>query len=228
VKWEVREVCRRLQLTRLDARDDVWGATLNGHLIRLCLSGMVPSVARERINRFLNADCPDVVICSGLASTLRSDIKVGDVIVHSEDPSLLTVAERALKEIDVPLHVGPLVTVTKPALTPAGRRDLAAKSGAIAVDMESQAIGFLCRHRGIPCLAMQGVFDGIEDDLSPILGGFDIIQIPRLALRVLARPGSWPLATRLARHSYIATNNLGHGVWATLGQIGNSPPSRCS
>ena len=87
------------------------------------------------------------------------------------------------------------------------------------MDMESQTIATLCRQRNIPCLALKAVSDGIEDDLSPILGGFDIIHIPRIALHVISRPKTWPLAVRLALHSYRAANNLGRGVWATLRRL---------
>ncbi len=220
VKWEVREVCRRLKLDLLDARDEVWGATLNGHTVRLCLSGMVPEVAHERVPRFLDSARPDLMICSGLAGALRPHVKVGELVVQSEDEALLAMAERALKDSNIPFHVGPLVTVSKPVLTPDARRHLASRTPAIAVDMESQTIAALCRERGIPCLAMKGVSDGITDDLSPILGGFEIIHIPRIALRVLGCPNTWPLAARLARHSYVAADRLGHGVWATLVGIG--------
>ncbi len=219
VKWEVREVCRQLKLRLLDTRDEIWGADLNGHVIRLCLSGMVPAVAKTRVDRFLDSQKLDLMICSGLAGALRPNIVVGDVIVSSTDRSLIHIAESALKERAIPFHVGPLVTVASPVLTPAPRRDLAKKTGAIAVDMESQTIAALCRERRIPCLAMKGVSDGIDDDLSPILGGFEIINIPRIALRVLSRPRTWPLAVRLARHSYVAADHLGHGVWATLNKL---------
>ncbi|MBI4400660.1 MAG: hypothetical protein HY581_03395 [Nitrospirae bacterium] len=219
VKWEVREVCLQLKLRLLDAHDEIWGADLNGHVIRLCLSGMVPAVSKERVGRFLDSKKLDLMICSGLAGALRPNIMVGDVIIQSSDPSLVKTAELALKERGIPFHVGPLVTVSSPVLTPAARRDLATKSGAIAVDMESQTIAALCRERGIPSLAMKGVSDGIDDDLSPILGGFESINIPRIALRVLSRPGTWPLAARLARHSYVAADHLGHGVWATLTRL---------
>lgn len=219
VKWEVREVCRQLKLRLLDAADEIWGADLNGHVIRLCLSGMVPAVAKERVNRFLNTQKLDLMICSGLAGALRPNIVIGDIIVQSNETSLVETAEGALKEREIPYHVGPLVTVASPVLTPTARRNLAATSGAIAVDMESQTIAALCRERGIPCLAMKGVSDGIDDDLSPVLGGFDIIKIPHIALRVLSRPGTWPLAARLARHSYVAADHLGHGVWATLNRL---------
>jgi adenosylhomocysteine nucleosidase len=216
VKWEVREVCQRLKLRLLDAQDEVWGAELNGHRVHLCLSGMVPAVAKERADRFLDSHKLDLMICSGLAGALRLNIKIGDIIVQSADPRLEAAAEAALKEQDIPFHTGQLVTVASPVLTPAARRDLANKNGAIAVDMESQTIARLCRERGIPCLAMKAVSDAVDDDLSPILGGFDIINIPRIALRVVLRPSTWPLAARLAKHSYVAANHLGHGVWATM------------
>ncbi len=62
VKWEVREVCRQLKLRLLDTRDEIWGADLNGHVIRLCLSGMVPAVAKTRVDRFLDSQKLDLMI----------------------------------------------------------------------------------------------------------------------------------------------------------------------
>ncbi len=183
------------------------------------MSGMIPTVSKERVDRFLDSHPFDMMICSGLAGALRGDIAVGDLIVQSEDPRLVEAAETALAATGIPFHTGLLVTVARPVLTPAARRALAAESRAIAVDMESQTIAALCRARNIPCLAMKGVSDGIEDDLSPILGGFDVVDIPRIATRVLRRPSTWRLAARLARHSHLAANRLGRGVWATLSRI---------
>jgi nucleoside phosphorylase len=219
VKWEVQEVCRRLRLAADGSMDGVFAGRLNGHEIRLCLSGMVPSVAKTRVDAFLATHRPDVMICSGLAGALRPDILIGDLIVQSTDPDLIAIAEQGLKGSGQRYHVGPLVTVASPVLTPQARRDLAARSQAIAVDMESQTIAALCRPLGIRCLAMKGVSDAIDDDLSPVLGGFDIINIPRIALRVLSRPGTWPLAAHLARSSRLAAKNLGMGVWATLERL---------
>ncbi len=219
VKWEVREVCRRLKLRPIQTGDGVWGASLDGDDIRLCLSGMIPSIAKQRVDRFLDSNTFDLMICSGLAGALREDIAVGDIIVQSEDPLLVESAETALKEMAIRFHTGPLVTVASPVLTPAARRELAAETQAIAVDMESQTIAALCLERNIPCLAMKAVSDGIDDDLTPVLGGFEVVDIPRIARRVLCRPSTWGLAARLARHSYLAANHLGRGIWATLGQI---------
>ncbi|MCZ6689174.1 MAG: hypothetical protein O7H41_06185 [Planctomycetota bacterium] len=223
VKWEVREVCRQLKLKSIRPEDGVWGAELDGHDLRLCLSGMIPTIAKERVDRFLDSESFDLMLCSGLAGALRGDISVGDIIVQSEDPFLVEAAESGLTSSGIPFHVGPLVTVATPVLTPAARRKLAEESQAIAVDMESQTIAALCHDRGIPCLALKGVSDGIDDDLSPVLGGFEVVDIPRIALRVLRRPSTWGTAARLARQSYLAANHLGRGVWSTLGQIRQSP-----
>lgn len=220
VKWEVREVCRRLNLELLDDRDQVYGTTHEGKTICLCLSGMVPAIAKERVERFLVTERLNLMICSGLAGALKPHVRIGELIVQSDDAHLIALAEQALTRQNIPFHVGSLVTVSQPVLTPAARHALGATSSAIAVDMESQTIAKLCRERNIPCLAMKGVSDGIDDDLSPILGGYEVINIPRIAMGVLAKPRTWPLAARLARNSYRAANNLGHGVWATLSYVG--------
>lgn len=225
VKWEVREVCRRLRIRVMDRRDRIWVGKLNGHDVRLCLSGMIPTIAKDRVTRFLDTHEPDLMISCGLAGALRADVVVGDLIIQSRDERLSTHAERAIKQTGLSCHVGPLVTVSRPVLTPASRREVARSSHAIGVDMESQTIAELCRQRGIRCLAIKGVSDGMDDDLSPILGGFEIIRIPQIARRVLARPSTWRLAARMARQSYFAATNLGHGVWATLKHLnGEIPP----
>ena len=219
VKWEVREVCRQLNMHLIDSDDQIWGAALNGHEVRLCLSGMIPHIAKERVTRFLDNHVPELMISCGLAGALSPKILVGDLIVQSQDATLSAHAGEALKQRSLSYHIGPLVTVSQPVLTPEARRKVSLSSQAIGVDMESQTIAELCRQRGIRCMAIKGVSDGIEDDLSPILGGFEIIHIPKIARHVLSSPSTWGLASRIARQSYSAATNLGQGVWATLQAI---------
>lgn len=216
VKWEVREVCRQLHMKLVDRDDEIWGATFNGHTVRLCLSGMIPTIAKDRVTRFLDNQAPDIMISCGLAGALSAKVLVGDLIVQSLDSALSNHAEQVLSKRGISFHVGPLVTVSKPVLTPEARREVSASSQAIGVDMESQTIAELCRQRGIRCMAIKGVSDGMEDDLSPVLGGFEIIHIPKIARHVLFSPSTWGLAMQMARQSHSAATNLGHGVWATL------------
>ncbi len=222
VWWEVRALFKRVNLVVHDAREGVWAGTYNGHSLRLCLSGMVPSVAHGRVERLLDDFRPDVMISCGLAGALQPHLVVGDLIVQSRRPDLVGIAESALQMAGVPFHVGSLVTVSRPVLSPVDRRALAERTNAIAVDMESQTIAGFCHERAIPCLALKGVSDGIDDDLTPILGGFEIVDIPRIALRVLMRPGTWGLAARLARSSYRSATHLGKGLCAVVSQLPDS------
>lgn len=222
VWWEVRALFKRVNLVVHDAREGVWAGTYNGHSLRLCLSGMVPSVAHGRVERLLDDFRPDIMISCGLAGALQPHLVVGDLIVQSRRPDLVGIAESALQMAGVPFHVGSLVTVSRPVLSPVDRRALAERTNAIAVDMESQTIAGFCHERAIPCLALKGVSDGIDDDLTPILGGFEIVDIPRIALRVLMRPGTWGLAARLARSSYRSATHLGKGLCAVVSQLPDS------
>lgn len=216
VRWEVRTLFQRLSPSPVDTQEGVWSATLRGHTLQICLSGMVPSRAHRRVARFLDDYQPDLMISCGLAGALRSDVAVGDLVVQAESPELAEMASGALKEIGIPFRLGPLVTVSKPILSPADRHALAARTHALAVDMESQTIAALCRQRDIPCLAIKGVSDGIDDDLTPILGGFEVVNVPRIALRVLTRPSTWPLAAYLAKTSYRSATHLGQGLHSVL------------
>lgn len=222
VKWEVRALFGGVDLTPFDGQDSIWRGRVNGHTLHLCLSGMVPSVAHTRVERFLDEFRPDLMVSCGLAGALRPQLSVGDLVVQSTHAGLVATAEAALKDAGVPFHVGPLVTVSKPVLSPTDRRALAERTEAIAVDMESQTIAAFCRDRGIPCLAIKGVSDDIDDDLTPILGGFDVVHIPRIALRVLRRPWTWPLAARLARSSYRSASHLGRGLCAFVAKVPTS------
>lgn len=222
VKWEVRALFKHVNLTGTGAGDGVLRGELNGHTLFLCLSGMEPSVAKARVSKFLDDYSPDVMISCGLAGALRSHLNVGDVIVQSPHPELVAIAEDALKSANVAYHVGPLVTVPKPVLSPVDRRELAARTDAIAADMESQIIAEFCRSRNIPCLALKGISDEIDDDLTPILGGFEVVHIPRIALRVLTHPGTWGLAARLARSSHRSATHLGRGVYEVISRIPES------
>lgn len=80
--------------------------------------------------------------------------------------------------------------VVSVVLTPGTRKEFAAQTKAIAVDMESQTIAALCEKRGIPSLALKAISDGMDDDLSPILGGFDIRGLRCGSLRG-RRLGPW-------------------------------------
>ena len=109
-------------------------AALNGHEVRLCLSGMIPKIAKERITRFLDNHSPEIMISCGLAGALSTKVLEGDLIVQSLDSSNSTHAEKVRNNRGISFHVGPLVTVSKLVLTPEARKEVSASSESIGVD----------------------------------------------------------------------------------------------
>ena len=63
------------------------------------------------------------------------------------------------------LHIGPCVTTDRILYRPKDKRLLGEKSQAIAVDMESWAVGDVCRQSKIPFLAARVISDAVDDEL---------------------------------------------------------------
>jgi nucleoside phosphorylase len=114
------------------------------------------------------------------------------------------------------LSVGDLVTcriatVDKPVRTPEERRALAVRAGALAVDMETQAVVEIGTRRGVPIRILRVVSDDARDDLTPLFGRGAAFS-PFLIFLHLLNPRAWPLALRLYRQSAIAKARLAEAL----------------
>jgi len=83
------------------------------------------------------------------------------------------------------------------------KRDLAARSGALAVDMESAAIAAAAAARSVPFLAIRAILDPVEEDLRIAFDQF-------LDHRGEPRPGS--LARYLFAHPLALISLVGLGL----------------
>ena len=88
--------------------------------------------------------------------------------------------------------------------------------------MESQTIAALCKERGIANLALKAVSDGMDDDLSPILGGIDIIR----NARVLLPPLQFIHHDQITRINFL--NVGGGGAYALTDALTEKIGGRCS
>jgi len=99
-----------------------------------------------------------------------------------------------------------------------GKQALAARTGAVAVDMESHAVARVARDAGVPFLVLRTVADTASDVLPPWLGGVlnrDGTPNAGIAVRrILAGP--WRIGTLigLARRSGTAERALGQAAQA--------------
>jgi adenosylhomocysteine nucleosidase len=115
-----------------------------------------------------------LLVSWGLAGGLGSAVAPGTVVlprhvlVQGAGPVPVDSAwhaRLAALSSDVALDCGALLTVPAALESPAAKRAAAAASGAVAVDMESAAIGAAAARAHVPFVAVRVVIDGRDDAL---------------------------------------------------------------
>lgn len=185
-------------------------------------TGMGPDKARSIAQRILESKVCDVVISTGFAGALNSS-PIGSLVIGQEvlllgqsgdlmsdfvlpaikcHPDWVN-ASLGIQMIDgYPLQSGRFVTTDR-VLTQASQKGILGKrTGAVAVDMESGAIGQVAKHHGFPFLIVRSISDGINEDLPVDFNMFlkPFGWIKGVAL-VLSTPRCWKGLFRLYRNS---------------------------
>ena len=151
--------------------------------IRVEYFGVGPEMAAARIDRLLKEKKPRLLICAGFAGGLDPRLGVGDLVVGENLSSKEVLATaRAPGSVLPGAAFGAIVSRPLAVETVADKRTLFAKTGALAVDMESEAIAAACRAEGVPLLVVRTISDPAGDDLPvPFADWFDIEgQRPRV------------------------------------------------
>jgi len=145
-------------------------------------TGIGMSRAREVATRAIAAyPNPDLVISAGVAGALSQGLEPGDLIVadrlmigrddHSADRFIEISAvrvkqiERALERACVRYSRGAIITAGAVLASSALKQAAKERSGAIAVDMESAAIGEAIAPLGAPFVCIRAILDSVEDEL---------------------------------------------------------------
>ncbi|MBI5571677.1 MAG: hypothetical protein HY914_17175 [Desulfomonile tiedjei] len=126
------------------------------------------------------AERPEAILSVGTAGALLEELRVGDLVVASETfldgaphesivcaPDLVQALAEACRKESRRFHVGGMVTV-RDAVFPRKHRDrLFRSTGALAVDMESYAIGRRASEQGIPFACLRVISDDIHSSGLP-------------------------------------------------------------
>ena len=136
----------------------------------------------------------DVVLSSWVVSTtLKPQENSKKLFLRDETISL----RRFLEDRGVRARVGGFASVPRPVLSPGEKRQLAHRTGALVVEMETFHLGAFFLAQEVPFVGMRVVFDSLEDCLP----------VGQLAMEKLARWGArhtlWQLLLRAGDHSRI-------------------------
>lgn len=154
------------------------------------------------------------ILMAGLAGALDPSLKVGDVIV--DDCANLLPAT-------IPFRRGTIHTANQIVATPAQKAELFARTGAAAVDMESDAARQYAQASGVPLIAVRAISDTADETLDPaVIGLVDElgrVKPAMLTATLLRRPGLIPYLNRLGKNSRFAANQLGLTVRAIVDSL---------
>jgi len=159
-----------------------------GALVERCGMGMkrvqawVPRIA---------ALAPDAVVVAGVGGGVSPELRAGDVVVASEvrDDIGRTVLRAAaplvaaLRQQGLRVHIGPMVSTDHIVTGP--ERERLARTGALAVDMESSAVVRALPTRDLPVAVVRVI---VDTAYTP-LGRLRTVGAGAKALRVLRRIG---------------------------------------
>jgi adenosylhomocysteine nucleosidase len=151
--------------------------------------------------------------------------EAGDSIVC--DDAVIRAIQAAAAQVGATIRSGPMVSITTVLFRGTDKQQVRRSTGAIALDMESAAIGTVARAHGVPFAVIRTVSDTAAEDL-PL--DFNVFLKPwgwpRGIAALLLAPSSVIGLNRLRRSSRLAAGTLAAvgAVWAANG-FGLSPVS---
>jgi len=191
--------------------------------LQVRISGIGSERAARAARQLLDAGA-EALLCFGVAGALDPALQCGDIVLATEVlcapeaaasytagtcARLKTASEwrQDLADRLRPLgrlHIGAVMTSEQLVDTTRRKQQLFAQNGALAVDMESAAVGRVARERGVPFMALRVIADTAQDSLPPALHSAlgDGAAFPhgvRFWWSLLSAPSGWPALARLGR-----------------------------
>jgi adenosylhomocysteine nucleosidase len=152
------------------------------------------------------------IILAGFAGALDPTLKVGDLVLDTD-----------LELPDLPFRRGKIHGSDKLIATSSEKTNLFRTTGAVAVDMETQAVQALARQMGLPFIGLRAITDTAEDALDPALlrftNSFGGVRPLSLAATLARQPSLVPRLLHLGRCAKVASRSLSEGMpqlWAAL------------
>ncbi len=127
-------------------------------------------------------------------------------------------------ESSAAVHVGRLLTVDRIIRTPAEKASLGKEHTAVAVDMESWAVGEVCRQDKVRFLAIRVISDTVDDELpedldSLIMQRTTAGRLGAAAGTLFRRPSSIKDMLRLKEEALVASDRLAKFLDGVIQQL---------
>ena len=195
---ESSDFVRRLENRSAVSREGV--EAIRGHLhgksIAVIHTGVGKRVCRERMEIILRRERFEYLISAGFAGALEKELRIGNLLIAENFSSPQLLRAPGLELADDGIFLGKLRTVSGVIDSNAEREQLAAKTGAAAVDMETEVIADACAELDLPFLSLRAISDTASEPFpAPPHVLFDLerqkTDFARLAFYLVTHPGAF-------------------------------------
>lgn len=154
-----------LERPSLNSREGVENirGRLHGKSVAVIHTGVGRKICGERMEVLLRRERFDYLISAGFAGALEKELRIGNLLIAENFSSPQLLRSPALDMGDDGIFLGKLLTVSGVIDSNAERERLAAKTGAAAVDMETEGIADACAERDLPFLSLRAISDTFSE-----------------------------------------------------------------
>jgi adenosylhomocysteine nucleosidase len=168
---------------------------IHGQSVAVFHTGVGEKSCRGHIENFLCEQQLKYLISAGFAGALDQELQIGDLLLSENFSSPELLGSPHLDFADARLFLGKLATVPGIIDSNSERDRLAAESGAVAVDMETQFIAAACAAHRVPMLSLRVMSDTASEPFpTPPNVLYDLekqkTDFGRLVLYLVTHPGA--------------------------------------
>lgn len=212
---ESSDFVRRLENRGAVSREGVESTRgrLHGKSIAVIHTGVGKKECRERMEIMLRRERFEFLISAGFAGALEKDLRVGHLLVAENFSSPQLLASPQLVLVDEGTFLGKLLTVPRMVEAIAERESLNKKTGAAAVDMETETLAEICAAHDLPMLSLRSISDTASEPFpAPAQVLFDVAKqktdFVRLGSYLLTHPRAFGRLNAFRERVAIARRTL--------------------
>jgi nucleoside phosphorylase len=186
---------------------------LHGKSIAVIHTGVGRKVCCQRMEVLLRRERFEYLVSAGFAGALEKDFRIGDLLVaeNYSSPQLLRSPRLDLPEDG--LFLGKLLTASGMIESNEEREQLATKTGAAAVDMETEFIAEACADQELPILSLRAISDTPSEAFpAPAHVLFDVekqqTDFGRLAFYLVTHPSAFARLNKFRERIGVARKAL--------------------
>jgi len=177
--------------------------TIGDREIEVLHTGVGEKVCRHRLAKFLKDQRFDYLISTGFAGALNDELQVGDLFL-AKNFSTIDLSEAGSSISTLRIRAADLLSVPAMIHSSDERSEIARRSGAAAVDMETEFIARACAEHGIALLSLRVITDTPRQPFPAppkILFDIERQRVPALTVAkfFLFRPNRVPRLVRFAK-----------------------------